>query len=138
MTQSKIAGSCISAREGSAVMALITAATESECEIITFSPVAKGRGGVWGGGESGVEIQRENRQGPASGQVADQIQKSLKGGNPAPLITQNTNRPASRPWREPGDALLGNSPGHCAWKRAEPHPMGSCASPKGDARGRDI
>jgi 60 kDa SS-A/Ro ribonucleoprotein len=54
MAQSKIAGSCISAREGSAAMALITAATEPECEIIAFSAAAKGHGGMWGGGESGI------------------------------------------------------------------------------------
>jgi len=54
MAQSKIAGSCISAREGSAAMALITAATEPECEIIAFSAAAGGYGGQWGGGESGI------------------------------------------------------------------------------------
>jgi hypothetical protein len=36
-----IAGSCISAREASAAMALITAATEPECEIIAFSAPAR-------------------------------------------------------------------------------------------------
>ena len=54
MAQSHIAGSCISAREGSAAMALITAATEPECEIIAFSAAANGHGGMWGGGESGI------------------------------------------------------------------------------------
>jgi 60 kDa SS-A/Ro ribonucleoprotein len=55
MAASMIAGSCISAREGSAAMALITAATESECEIIAFSAPAKGRyGGMHGGGEPGI------------------------------------------------------------------------------------
>jgi 60 kDa SS-A/Ro ribonucleoprotein len=54
MAQSKIAGSCISAREGSAAMALIAAATEPECEIIAFSAAAGGHGGMWGGGESGI------------------------------------------------------------------------------------
>ena len=54
MAGSMIAGSCISAREASAAMALITAATEPECEIIAFSAAANGHGGVWGGGESGI------------------------------------------------------------------------------------
>ncbi|MGN6552862.1 MAG: hypothetical protein ACTHLW_03980 [Verrucomicrobiota bacterium] len=54
MAQSHIAGSCISAREASGAMALITAATEPECEIIAFSAAANGHGGMWGGGESGI------------------------------------------------------------------------------------
>ena len=55
MAASMIAGSCISAREGSAAMALITAATEPGCEIIAFSAPAQGRyGGMHGGGEPGV------------------------------------------------------------------------------------
>ncbi len=54
MAGSMIAGSCISAREASAAMALITAATEQECEIIAFSAAAGGHGGKWGGGESGI------------------------------------------------------------------------------------
>jgi 60 kDa SS-A/Ro ribonucleoprotein len=55
MAQSFIAGSCISAREGSAAMALITAATEPECEIIAFSaPSRGGYGGMHGGGEPGI------------------------------------------------------------------------------------
>jgi 60 kDa SS-A/Ro ribonucleoprotein len=55
MAGSMIAGSCISAREASAAMALITAATEPECEIIAFSAPAQGRyGGMHGGGEPGI------------------------------------------------------------------------------------
>ncbi len=55
MAQSFIAGSCISAREASAAMALITAATEPECEIIAFSAPGAGRfGGMHGGGEPGI------------------------------------------------------------------------------------
>ena len=55
MAASMIAGSCISAREASAAMALITAATEPEHEIIAFSAPAKGRyGGMHGGGEPGI------------------------------------------------------------------------------------
>ncbi len=54
MACSMIAGSCISAREASAAMALITAATEPECEIIAFSAAAGGHGGKWGGGEPGI------------------------------------------------------------------------------------
>jgi 60 kDa SS-A/Ro ribonucleoprotein len=55
MAASMIAGSCISAREGSAAMALITAATEPECENIAFSaPGAGGFGGMHGGGEPGI------------------------------------------------------------------------------------
>ena len=55
MAQSFVAGSCISAREGSAAMALITAATEPECEIIAFSAPSHGRyGGMHGGGEPGI------------------------------------------------------------------------------------
>ena len=42
MAGSMIAGSCISAREASAAMALITAATEPEHEIIGFSAPARG------------------------------------------------------------------------------------------------
>ena len=49
-----IAGSCISAREASAAMALITAATEPEHEIMAFSAAAGGHGGKWGGGEPGI------------------------------------------------------------------------------------
>jgi 60 kDa SS-A/Ro ribonucleoprotein len=54
MAGSMIAGSCISAREASAAMALITAVTEPEHEIIAFSAAAGGHGGKWGGGESGI------------------------------------------------------------------------------------
>jgi 60 kDa SS-A/Ro ribonucleoprotein len=54
MAQSFIAGSGISAREASTAMALITAATEPEHEIIAFSAAAGGHGGKWGGGESGI------------------------------------------------------------------------------------
>ena len=55
MACSMIAGSCISAREASAAMALITAATESEHEIIAFSaPDRGGYGGMHGGGEPGI------------------------------------------------------------------------------------
>ncbi len=55
MAASSIAGSCITAREGSAAMALITAATEPEHEIIGFSaPTRGGYGGMHGGGEPGI------------------------------------------------------------------------------------
>lgn len=54
MAQSRIAGSCISAREASAAMALITAATEPEHEIIAFSAGRGGFGGMHGGGEPGI------------------------------------------------------------------------------------
>ena len=55
MAASNIAGSCITAREGSAAMALITAATEQEHEIIAFSaPTRGGYGGMHGGGEPGI------------------------------------------------------------------------------------
>jgi 60 kDa SS-A/Ro ribonucleoprotein len=55
MACSMTAGSCVSAREASAAMALITAATEPECEIIAFSaPSGGGYGGMHGGGESGI------------------------------------------------------------------------------------
>ncbi len=55
MAGSMIVGSCISAREASAAMALITAATEPECEIIAFSaPARGGYGGMHGGGEPGI------------------------------------------------------------------------------------
>ena len=35
-------------------MALVTAATEPDCEIIAFSAASRGYGGRWGGGESGI------------------------------------------------------------------------------------
>ncbi len=55
MAASNIAGSCITAREGSAATALITAATEQEHEIIAFSaPTRGGYGGMHGGGEPGI------------------------------------------------------------------------------------
>jgi len=54
MDGSMIAGSCLSAREASAAMALVTAATEPDCEIIAFSAANGGYGGRWGGGESGI------------------------------------------------------------------------------------
>src|SRR5256714_13701945 len=55
MADSMIAGSCISASEASAAMALITAATEPEHEIIAFSaPTRGGYGGMHGGGEPGI------------------------------------------------------------------------------------
>jgi 60 kDa SS-A/Ro ribonucleoprotein len=55
MACSMIAGSCISAREASAAMALVTAATEPEHEIIAFSAPARGGfGGMHGGGEPGI------------------------------------------------------------------------------------
>ena len=55
MDGSRIAGSCLTAREASAAMALVTAATEPDCEIIAFSaPAGGGYGGMHGGGESGI------------------------------------------------------------------------------------
>jgi 60 kDa SS-A/Ro ribonucleoprotein len=55
MASSMIAGSCLSAREASAAMALVTAATEPEHEIIAFSaPARGGYGGMHGGGEPGI------------------------------------------------------------------------------------
>jgi 60 kDa SS-A/Ro ribonucleoprotein len=55
MDGSRIAGSCLTAREASAAMALVTAATEPQCEIIAFSaPSGGGYGGMHGGGESGI------------------------------------------------------------------------------------
>ncbi len=55
MDGSRIVGSCLTAREASAAMALVTAATEPECEIIAFSaPAGGGYGGMHGGGESGI------------------------------------------------------------------------------------
>ncbi|MBM3880623.1 MAG: TROVE domain-containing protein [Verrucomicrobia bacterium] len=55
MDSSKIAGSRLTAREASAAMALVTAATEPECEIIAFSaPASGGYGGLHGGGEPGI------------------------------------------------------------------------------------
>jgi 60 kDa SS-A/Ro ribonucleoprotein len=55
MDGSRIAGSCLTAREASAAMALVTAATEPECEIIAFSaPSRGGYGGMHGGGEPGI------------------------------------------------------------------------------------
>ncbi len=54
MDWSMIAGSCLSAREASAAMALVTAATEPQFEIVAFSEAANGDGGQWGGGESGI------------------------------------------------------------------------------------
>lgn len=55
MAVSTIAGSCINAREASAAMALITASTEPEQEIIAFSaPERGGFGGMHGGGEPGI------------------------------------------------------------------------------------
>lgn len=56
MDGSVIAGTCLTAREGAAAMALVTAAVEPECEIIAFSaPSTGGYGGMHGGGESGIE-----------------------------------------------------------------------------------
>ena len=55
MACSMIAGSCLSAREASAAMALITAATEPEHVTIAFSaPTRGGYGGMHGGGEPGI------------------------------------------------------------------------------------
>jgi 60 kDa SS-A/Ro ribonucleoprotein len=55
MASSMIAGSCLSAREASAAMALVTMATEPECEIIAFSAPGNGVfGGIHGGGEPGI------------------------------------------------------------------------------------
>ena len=54
MDGSMIAGTHLSAREGSAAMALITAATEPNYEIIAFAAASGGYGGKWGGGESGI------------------------------------------------------------------------------------
>jgi 60 kDa SS-A/Ro ribonucleoprotein len=53
MDGSMIAGSCLSAREASAAMALVTAATEPDCEIIAFS-AARVTAVMHGGGESGI------------------------------------------------------------------------------------
>src|SRR3974390_593634 len=54
MDGSMITGSCLSAREASAATALVTAATEPDCEIIAFSAGSSGYGGMHGGGESGI------------------------------------------------------------------------------------
>ena len=55
MACSPIAGTCLNAREASAAMALVTLATEPECEIIAFSaPSGGGFGGMHGGGEPGI------------------------------------------------------------------------------------
>ena len=47
MDGSKMAGSCLTAREASAAMALVTAATEPECEIIAFSAPACSRSSMF-------------------------------------------------------------------------------------------
>jgi 60 kDa SS-A/Ro ribonucleoprotein len=54
MACSYIAGTSLTAREASAAMALITAATEPEHVIVAFSAASGGHGGKWGGGESGI------------------------------------------------------------------------------------
>jgi 60 kDa SS-A/Ro ribonucleoprotein len=55
MACGSVAGSCLTPREASAAMALVTAATEPECEIIAFSaPSGGGYGGMHGGGEPGI------------------------------------------------------------------------------------
>ncbi len=54
MAGSMIAGSCLSAREASAAMALVTAATEPDHTIVAFSAGPHGYGGMHGGGESGI------------------------------------------------------------------------------------
>ncbi|NBV21605.1 MAG: TROVE domain-containing protein [Proteobacteria bacterium] len=54
MAGSMIAGSCLSAREASAAMALVTAATEPAHEVIAFSAGTHGYGGMHGGGEPGI------------------------------------------------------------------------------------
>ncbi|HEX7653638.1 MAG TPA: TROVE domain-containing protein, partial [Verrucomicrobiae bacterium] len=54
MAASMIAGTCLSAREASAAMALVTAATEADYEIIAFSAGTGGYGGMHGGGEPGI------------------------------------------------------------------------------------
>jgi 60 kDa SS-A/Ro ribonucleoprotein len=55
MASSRIAGSCLTAREASAAMALVTTATEPECEIIAFSaPAGGGYGGMHSAGEPGI------------------------------------------------------------------------------------
>lgn len=51
---SRIAGSCLTARDASAAMALVTAATEPDHHIVAFAAGAHGFGGQWGGGESGI------------------------------------------------------------------------------------
>jgi len=55
MDGTSIAGSCLTAREASAAMALITAATEPDYEIIAFSaPKGGGYGGQWDQKEPGI------------------------------------------------------------------------------------
>ena len=54
MDGTMIAGTNLSAREGAAAMALITAATEPQYELIAFAAASLGLGGRWGGGESGI------------------------------------------------------------------------------------
>lgn len=54
MDGSMILGTCLSAREASAAMALVTMATEPACEIIAFAAARNGYGGMHGGGESGI------------------------------------------------------------------------------------
>jgi 60 kDa SS-A/Ro ribonucleoprotein len=54
MDGNQILGTCITARQASAAMALVTAATEPNYEIIAFSAASGGFGGKWGGGTSGI------------------------------------------------------------------------------------
>ncbi|EEF62205.1 TROVE domain-containing protein [Pedosphaera parvula] len=84
MGMAKIAGSCLSAREASAAMSLITAATEPDYVIVGFSAAANGHGGQWGGGEPGitpVNISPKMRL----AEVVKEIEKIPMGGTDCAL-----------------------------------------------------
>ena len=54
METSMILGTSVSARMAAGAMALVTAATEPNYEIVGFSKASDGFGGKWGGGQSGL------------------------------------------------------------------------------------
>jgi 60 kDa SS-A/Ro ribonucleoprotein len=89
-----IAGSCLSAREASAAMALITAATEPDHVIVGFSaPAGGGYGGMHGGGESGITpVNISPRMRLA--EVIKEIEKIPMGGTDCalPMIWAQRNK----------------------------------------------
>ena len=93
MTMASIAGSCLTAREASAAMALVTAATERDYVIVGFSAAANGHGGQWGGGEPGitpVNVSPKMRL----AQVIKEIEKIPMGGTDCalPMVWARRNK----------------------------------------------
>jgi len=79
-------------------MALVTAATEPDCEIIAFSAAANGHGGQWGWGESGI-TGSHSRPACAWTSVIEKVRAISMGGTDCalPMVWALATSCGSRP-----------------------------------------